>query len=139
MSRRAARLLVLVMVVMLALATGAAAFAAPSTGPANGPGAGAKHKGGGFRMIRQTADHLGVEPKVVMDELRQGKTLAEIAVAHGKTRESLRAALIAGWDARLQTASQGELKLTADEVRVLRGIAARAVDLALDRKWEAKR
>ncbi|MGE5561534.1 MAG: hypothetical protein ACM3XN_10900 [Chloroflexota bacterium] len=139
MSRCAARVLAVATVVLLTLSLAAAAMAVPHDGAPGRPPAEARHKGGGFRFIRLTAEHLGVDPSVVMNELRQGKSLAEIAVAHGKTRESLKAALIADCEKHLERASQGQLKLTADEVRVLRGIAARAVDLALDRKWEGKR
>lgn len=137
MSRRGARIL-LVVAVMMAAAAGFTALAAPN-GRRDCPRADWLPMGGGFWLVRATADHLGIAPAVIRDELRQGKTLAQVAAAHGKTRESLRAALIAEWDRRLERQAQGELKLTADEVRVLRGIAARAVDLALDRKWDVKR
>jgi len=137
MSRRGARIL-LTVAVMMAVAAGFAALAAPG-GRTDCPRAGGLPMGGGFWLVRAAADHLGVTPGTIKDELRQGKTLAQVAAAHGKTRESLRAALIAEWDRRFERQAQGELKLTADEVRVLRGIAARAVDLALDRKWQIVR
>lgn len=137
MSRRGARIL-LTVAVMMALTTGFAAFAVPG-GRAECPRGDGLPMGRGHWLVRVAADHLGVTPAVIKDELRQGKTLAQVAAAHGATRESLRAALIAEWDRRLARQAQGELKLTAEEVRILRGIAARAVDLALDRKWQSER
>jgi hypothetical protein len=149
MSRCTWRLLAAVLAVALTLSLAGAAFAAPTNAPSGtsqtapqgapqgGPGRPGKCGGRRGGPIRTVAEYLGVTPEVVRNELKQGKTLAQIAVAHGKTRVGLRDALIAAEEQRLTRMTQGELKLTADEVKVLRGIMTRKVDLLLDKKWQA--
>lgn len=145
MSRCTWRLLAAVLAVALTLSLAGAAFAAPTNAPSGtsqsapqgGPGRPGKCGGRRGGPIRTVAEYLGVTPEVIRDELKQGKTLAQIAVAHGKTRVGLRDALITAEEQRLTRMTQGELKLTADEVKVLRGIMTRKVDLLLDKKWQA--
>lgn len=137
MSQRTLRLTVVVLTAALLLSLTAMAFAAAPQGPAPGaPKAGGGKCGRRGGHIRAVAEHLGVTPEVVMGELKQGKTLAQIATAHGKTRESLRTALIAAEEQRLAKMAQSGLKLTTDEVKVLKGIMTRKVDLLLDKQWQ---
>jgi polyhydroxyalkanoate synthesis regulator phasin len=47
------------------------------------------HMGRGLGAVREAADFLGMTPQEVTDALRDGQTLAEIAVAQGKTAQAL--------------------------------------------------
>lgn len=58
---------------------------------ARGPG----HHHGGIAAVRQTAEFLGLEPQDVVQALRDGGTLAGLAVANGKTAGELSAFLLA--------------------------------------------
>ncbi|MER3485469.1 MAG: hypothetical protein C4345_05335, partial [Chloroflexota bacterium] len=45
----------------------------------------------GRDLIRDVADFLGMTPRDLLSEWRQGSSLAQIAEAHGKSRDDLRA------------------------------------------------
>jgi hypothetical protein len=60
----------------------------PMAGPLGGP-------------IAAAAAAIGIDAATLQSELRAGKSLAEIAVAHGKTREALKAALAANQGQKL--------------------------------------
>jgi hypothetical protein len=53
------------------------------------------HHGPFFAGIRTAADYLGLEPEALLDELREGKTLAQVAGEQGKSVEGLEEALVA--------------------------------------------
>ena len=46
-------------------------------------------------VLQAATQYLGVDLKTVFQELRGGKTLADVAVAHGKTGDGLTAAIVA--------------------------------------------
>jgi hypothetical protein len=46
------------------------------------------------RMIETAAEYVGVDPADLLAELRTGKSLAEVAEAHGKTAAGLEQALL---------------------------------------------
>jgi uncharacterized protein (DUF433 family) len=50
---------------------------------------GAKRVGVGAGLVRATAEVTGMQPKDVLAELRTGKSLAQIAQAHGKTGDDI--------------------------------------------------
>lgn len=52
-------------------------------------------------VLRAATSYLGVDLKTVFQELRGGKTLADIAVAHGKTGDGLTAAIVASAKTKL--------------------------------------
>lgn len=58
-------------------------------GPGHGPGG--RH---GVPVIEGTADYLGVTPAELLEELKGGKSLAEVAEANGKTVDGLVQALL---------------------------------------------
>ena len=71
----------------------------PAWGRGDGPGRrdrsphpGPGPQGGG---LRAAADVLGLTPQQLLDELRQGKSLAQAAAARGQSRDQLRDALLA--------------------------------------------
>lgn len=51
------------------------------------------NRGPGANMNAVAAAAIGIDVATLQSELRAGKSLAEIAAAHGKTREALKAAL----------------------------------------------
>ena len=55
------------------------------------------------RLLGVAAKYVGVKPKALAAELK-GKSLAEVATAHGKTVEGLKTALLAPFQARLDKA-----------------------------------
>jgi hypothetical protein len=61
---------------------------------------------GGF--FKAAADYIGVTPKQLLTELRQGegKSLAEVAVAHGKTRAGLKQALKSSISEKIQASKR---------------------------------
>lgn len=79
--------------------TGVAAF----TGSAAGGVAGASDRGLGGDLFGAAATYIGITTDALRTELRAGASLADVAVAHGKTRDGLLAALTAATTAQLST------------------------------------
>lgn len=73
-----------------AVLAAAAPTAAPGAPKPNGAGA---HRAGAARLARlligATADAAGIQAKDVMQDLRAGKSLAQVAQAHGKTSDDV--------------------------------------------------
>lgn len=69
-------------------------------GDADGHGSpgmrGMGHGRAGGALLAEAAKFLGLDMRELMAELKSGKTLAEIAEAHGKSRQELVDALVAG-------------------------------------------
>jgi hypothetical protein len=55
------------------------------------------------RLLGVAASYIGIAPKALLAELK-GKSLAQVAAAHGKTAAGLKAALLAPFKARLDQA-----------------------------------
>jgi len=85
--------------IALALSGGVAAAAFVPTGPvagltgSAGGDVGSVDRGPGGDLIGAAATYIGITPEALRTELATGKSLADIAVAHGKTRDGLIAAL----------------------------------------------
>jgi hypothetical protein len=82
----------------------------------HGPGL----RGAGLSMIgalgSTTASYLGITPAELRSELQSGKTLAQIAIAHGKSAAGLVQALVAAAKTRLDTAvAAGRLSSTQEQ------------------------
>jgi hypothetical protein len=76
------------------------------------------------RLLSLAAKYLGVKPKALAAELK-GKSLAQVAAAHGKTAAGLKAALLQPFKARLDKAvASGRLSST-DATAKLARISAR--------------
>jgi hypothetical protein len=92
-------------------------------GPPHGPGL--RHDGPG---LAAAATYLGLTEAQLRDELQGGKTLAQIATAHGKTVDGLVAALLNDAKSKLdQAVADGRLtRAQADEM--LAGLKARITD-----------
>lgn len=76
-----------------------------------------KHEGFGFfgnNLVKETAALLGVEQKAITDELKQGKTLAQIAQEKGLTEDDYLQKLVAAENQSIDSAlSSG--KITQDQ------------------------
>jgi hypothetical protein len=70
------------------------------------------------RVGAAVAAYIGVTPVQLRTELRSGKSLAQIATAHGKTVAGLKAAIVAAVKARLDKAVASG-RLTAAQERTL--------------------
>ncbi|HET8570240.1 MAG TPA: hypothetical protein VFM93_14765 [Candidatus Limnocylindria bacterium] len=66
------------------------------------------------RYLSDAVAYLGVAPDVIQRHLREGKSLAEIAAANGRTREGLVAAIVAPANGRIDAlAAAGKLSAQA--------------------------
>jgi hypothetical protein len=86
----------------------------------------------GPRLGAAVSAYLGITPAQLRTELRSGRSLAQIAVAHGKTAAGLKAAILAKVKARLDRAVAGKRLTTAQEQRVLDRLSAH-LDQLVDR------
>lgn len=80
----------------------------PLRGPHHGLGL-RGHAGPGLPFLEAAAEYLGIEPNALLGELRDGATLAEVAVTHGKTAEGLEQALLDQAKARIHALVTSEL------------------------------
>jgi hypothetical protein len=76
------------------------------------------------RLLGAAAAYIGIKPKALLAEVK-GKSLAQVATAHGKTAAGLKAALLAPFEARLDKAvTAGRLSPADAQARIGR-ISAR--------------
>lgn len=84
---------------------------------------------------RRLAPALGLPADRVEAGLQQGKTLAQIGAENGKTRDTLRSALVAAREQRLQQAvTKG--RLTAEQANLRRQRLVQRVETLLDRNFQ---
>jgi len=76
------------------------------------------------RLLRVAAAYIGVKPKALLGELK-GKSLAQVAAAHGKTTAGLKTALLAPFKARLDKAVAAGRVSSGDAQARLARISAR--------------
>jgi hypothetical protein len=86
----------------------------------------------GPRLGAAVGAYLGITPAQLRTELRSGKSLAQIAVAHGRTAAGLKAAILAKVKARLDRAVASKRLTAAQEQRVLDRLSGH-LDQLLDR------
>jgi hypothetical protein len=86
----------------------------------------------GPRLGAAVTAYLDITPVQLRTELRAGKSLAQIAVAHGKTAAGLKAAILAKVKARLDQAVSSKRLTAAQEQMVLDRLSAH-LDQLLDR------
>jgi hypothetical protein len=83
----------------LVLAGGAAGGALAS---ARAPSAASlQHRHVGFGIVRAVSDYLGLTPRQLFQQVRSGKSLAEIATGQGKTVDGLKSTILDAVKARL--------------------------------------
>ena len=72
------------------------------------------------RLLGLAAAYIGIEPKALVAELN-GRSLAQVATAHGKTTAGLKAALLAPFEARLDKAvASGRVSSADAQARLAR-------------------
>jgi hypothetical protein len=87
------------------------------------PRAGRHH--GKARLLKLAATYIGVTPKALAAELKAGKSLGEVATAHGKTVAGLKQALLAPFKEKLDRAVAAGRITTAQAQARLDKISAR--------------
>jgi lambda repressor-like predicted transcriptional regulator len=101
---------VLILLGVAVLAVGGTAVAAGGPAAKERPRA-AKVAGGG--LLKVAADYVGLAPKALRAELRQGRSLAQVATARGKSVDGLEQALLTAFRAKVQAAqSAGRIDAT---------------------------
>jgi hypothetical protein len=87
---------------------------------------GARQRAGKARVLNVSARYFGMTPKALAAELKAGKSLAQVATAHGKTVAGLKEAVLKPFKARLDravasgriTAAQAQSRLAELSARV---------------------
>jgi AraC-like DNA-binding protein len=88
------------------------------------------------RLLTATADFLGVSPATLQGELRQGKSLAAIAEADGKTLQQLEAAVATALQADLQKAVTAG-RITQAEADAMLSRLEKVLPTLLQKTWPA--
>jgi hypothetical protein len=98
-----------------------AAALALAAGIGVGAASGAKRHAPGA-LLKAAAEYVGLSRAELVKQARSGQTLAQIAVARGKTVEGLKAAMSAAFKARLDASvSAGKLTQAQADARLARG------------------
>jgi polyhydroxyalkanoate synthesis regulator phasin len=79
--------------------------------------------------LKAAADYLGLTRAQLMSELRDGKSLAQVAKAHGKTGDGLVDALMKQADEKLDQAVKNGRLTEAEKKEMLGGLKKRITDL----------
>ena len=85
-------------------------------------------------LLDPVARLLGLTPQQLREELRQGKTLAQVAQEHGKTRDQVKQAILEDARKKLEQAAAAG-RLTRDRVEAKLQQLAGQLDALLDRTW----
>jgi hypothetical protein len=104
-----------------------------------GAGAGAATAGKGHGqglLVKAAVQYIGVGKAALVKEARGGKTLAQIATAHGKTVDGLKAAMLAAVKTKLDAAVTAGKATTAQEQTKL-DRAAKLIDRIVNAKIAA--
>jgi hypothetical protein len=89
-------------------------------GAGAGTAVGAKRHGQG-PLLKAAAQYIGVSRAELVKDARAGKTLAQIATAHGKTVAGLKAAMLAAVKAKLDAAvTAGKLTAAQEQAKLSR-------------------
>ena len=105
----------------------------------HGGGMGMGDRGPGMRAAggADMAAFLGITEAQLRTEMTAGKTLAQVAEAHGKTRDQLKAFLIAE-NVKHIDAAVADGRLSADQAAKAKAAFAAAVDTMIDATMPAK-
>jgi hypothetical protein len=87
-------------------------------------------------LFKTAAEYIGVERKQLLKELR-GHSLAQVAVAHGKTEAGLEAAVLANVKARLDKAV-AEKRMSAAHAQRISNLAPALVDRLVNHVWKGR-
>ena len=83
------------------------------------------HAGGGSTTLGAAASYLGLSRAQLFNDLRQGKTLAQVAKSRGKSVAGLQQAIAAAMKARLDKAVADGRITTAEESQILSRLSSR--------------
>jgi hypothetical protein len=75
--------------------------------------------------LASVASYLGLTPAQLVDQLSSGKTLAQVAVAHGKTAAGLKQAMLADARSHLNTAVANKMITQAQAQELLSRLSAK--------------
>jgi polyhydroxyalkanoate synthesis regulator phasin len=97
---------------------------------------GGRHAAAKLRAIRGAAriaaDTIGIEPQQLRSELRSGRSIAEIAVEHGKTAQDVIDAIVAAGNERIdQAVADG--RLTAEQAAKAKDRIAKGAEKLVNR------
>ena len=127
------------LVVGVGTAVAATQAGPPQSPPRNGLHQGSMGQGGmgygvmaGGVVMDAAADYIGISETALVAERHDGKSLAQIAVAHGKTTAGLRQALVAAFEANLDKAVAAGRITEAQAAQALTNFQSR-VQSAIDR------
>jgi hypothetical protein len=118
------------------------AFAQSSTNPKDGSSSQGEHAGHHRRhhrlaraVLRNAADTIGIEPRELVEQLRQGKSIAEVATEHGVDPQTVIDALVAKANERIdQAVANGHLD--ADRAAQLKEKAPERIAKLVNRTFE---
>ena len=87
----------------------------------NGKAGASKQRAAKSRLLNVSARYIGLSPKALRAELKAGKSLAQVAAAHGKTAAGLKEALLKPVKARLARAvASGRVTAASAEAKLAR-------------------
>jgi AraC-like DNA-binding protein len=104
----------------------------PGAGPGRGPGGGSGGMHGQAGPFGDVAGFLGIKPPELFQQLRGGKTLAQVAQDHGKSRDDLKTYLTTQLKNRLAQAVQSGRLTQAQADDMLKSMSGR-LDQMIDR------
>jgi phage tail protein X len=76
-------------------------------------------------VVKSASDYLGLTPQQLREQLRAGKSLAEIATAQGKTVDGLKSAILGAVKTRLDQVVAANRITSAREQALLDGLSTR--------------
>jgi hypothetical protein len=87
----------------------------------NGKAGASKQRAAKSRLLNVAARYIGLSPKALRTELKAGKSLAQVAAAHGKTAAGLKEALLKPVKARLARAvASGRITAASADAKLAR-------------------
>ena len=130
-------------VVAIVVAAGVAAAAAGGALAHGRPGHGHAGVGNAIRhhaahgLFRTAADYLKLTPQALLEQLRAGKSLAEIAADRGKSVDGLKQAILAAVKTHLDKRIAAG-RLSADQKQAILAKLGARLDVLLNRSWTGK-
>ncbi len=96
------------------------------------------HRGAGGFHLETAAEAIGIEVEALSDALRDGQTIAEVAVANDSSAEVVIAALVTEMNANLDEAV-ADGKLTTERADEIRADAPDRIESMVNGEFEARR
>ncbi len=138
MTRRSTRVVAIVAAAGIAAGTAGGALAHGRPGNGHAGVAHAIRHHGAHGLFRIAADYLGLTPHALFEQLRAGKSLAQIATDQGKSVDGLKQAILAAVKTWLDR-GVGAGRLSADQEQAILVKLGARLDVLLNRSWTAKK